>query len=98
MHAFLKWRQQHKKPVLIGEAGVPQSYSPAQRAKWFRQFLSLSERRTGIRGIAYFDHVTPGTPPSHNVSLGGDPTVVAGLRRLTTSAQFKFSTRDDPIR
>jgi hypothetical protein len=70
---FLAWASHHRKPVMIGEFGVPQRYSPSQRAQWLRAAAQAVRDDPQVKALVYFDAdaaaaasgmaIQPGTPP-----------------------------------
>jgi hypothetical protein len=52
---FLKWAAQHQKPVMIGEYGVPSTYSPQQRARWLQDAAQTVKQDSQIKALVYFD-------------------------------------------
>jgi hypothetical protein len=52
---FLEWASHHQKPVMIGEYGVPQTYSPQQRARWLRDAAQSVMGDEQIKALVYFD-------------------------------------------
>jgi hypothetical protein len=86
---FLDWTHQHDRPVMIGEFGVPHSYSPALRAQWLDDARRTITQGRRIRAVAYFDADPPGNPPSQSYTLGSDSQVVAAWRRLAADPYFR---------
>jgi hypothetical protein len=52
---FLRWASHHDKPVMIGEFGVPGSYSPQRRAQWLRVAQQVVKADRQIKALVYFD-------------------------------------------
>lgn len=52
---FLTWASQRSKPVMIGEYGVPATYSPEQRAQWLRDAAAAVQKDSQIKALVYFD-------------------------------------------
>ena len=75
---FLDWASHHRKPVMIGEFGVPRSFSPQQRARWLRGAAQTVRADRQVKALVYFDAdqygataanvmflLDNGTPPMH---------------------------------
>ncbi len=54
---FLDWASHHRKPIMIGEYGVPAdtSYGPWQRAQWLWGAARTVQRVAQIKALVYFD-------------------------------------------
>jgi len=89
LRPFLDWTRSHDKPLMVGEFGVPHSYSPAQRATWLKDARATFTQGRRIRAVAYFDADPPGNPPSMSYSLGSDPSVTAAMRDLAADPYFR---------
>jgi hypothetical protein len=89
LRPFLNWAKLHHKPVMIGEFGVPRSYSSTQRAEWLDQAKTTLTAGRQIKAVAYFNNDPVGQPLAHNYSLGSDPAVVAAFRALATAPYFR---------
>ena len=92
LRPFLNWAQTQGKPVMIGEFGVPKSYSPGQRADWLEQARVTLTAGRQIKAVAYFDYDPVGAPPSQNYALGTDPDVLSAFRDLATDPYFRPPT------
>jgi beta-mannanase len=89
LRPFLNWAQTQGKPVMIGEFGVPKSYSPGQRTDWLEQARVTLTAGRQIKAVAYFDYDPVGAPPSQNYALGDDPNVLSAFRDLATDPYFR---------
>jgi hypothetical protein len=91
---FLDWAKQHDKPVMIGEFGVSQNYSPAQRAEWLlnaRSVLSSPQ----IKAAVYWDaDVT--SSPILSYAIGSNSAVVDAFRALATDRDLRPVAPADP--
>lgn len=52
---FLSWAAQHRKPVMIGEYGVPNTYDAQQRAQWLLDAARTVQSDRQIKALVYFD-------------------------------------------
>ena len=52
---FLDWASHHRKPIMIGEYGVPYTYGPQQRAQWLWDAARTVQDHTQIKALVYFD-------------------------------------------
>jgi hypothetical protein len=66
---FLVWASHHRKPVMIGEYGVPNTYAPQQRAHWLWGAARTVQDDAQIKALIYFDAnaknayaLVPGSP------------------------------------
>jgi hypothetical protein len=66
---FLSWASQHRKPVMIGEYGVPSSYGAQQRAQWLLDAARTVRENPQVKALVYFDadakraySLSPGSP------------------------------------
>jgi hypothetical protein len=84
--AFLAWAAPRGKPIMLGEIGVPESYSPATRSSWINNAAAFVKQTPQIKAVVYFDYnpighsrsrdylLAPGTPAAAAFrSLGADP-------------------------
>jgi hypothetical protein len=84
--AFLAWAVPQGKPLMLGEFGVPESYTPSQRSDWLHRAATLVEHTPQIKAIVYFDYnqrthsanrdywIRPGTPPAAALrTIAADP-------------------------
>jgi hypothetical protein len=83
---FLAWAAEHPRPVMIGEYGVPQSYSAARRAQWLRAATQTVLRHPQIKALLYFDSDTTGTSPETSYGLDAGP--LAAFRDMADSNYF----------
>jgi hypothetical protein len=92
LRPFLNWAHGHDKPAMIGEFGVPRSYSPQRRAEWLEQAKTALTRGRQIKAVAYFDYNPPDVPLARTYALGDDPQVVAAFRALAADPYFRPTT------
>jgi hypothetical protein len=89
LRPFLDWSRAHPKPLLIGEFGVPHSYSQAQRIDWLKEARTTLTQGRRIKAVAYFDADPPGNPPSMSYTLGADHRIAAAFRALGADPYFR---------
>ena len=68
---FLGWASHHDKPVMIGEFGVPESYSAQQRAQWLRAAQQVVQTDRQIKALVYFDAAGQGSQVSYSLGKAG---------------------------
>lgn len=85
---FLSWASQHGKPVMIGEYGVPQSYSPDQRVQWLRAAAQTVRDDPQIKALVYFDSSPIDSVPSDSFSLDDDTPALQAFRDIANSTYF----------
>jgi hypothetical protein len=57
---FLSWASHRDKPVMIGEYGVPETDTGAQRAQWLNTMQQVVRADQQIKAVLYFDADSPG--------------------------------------
>jgi hypothetical protein len=85
---FLAWASHHPKPVMIGEFGVPRSYSPQRRAQWLRAAGQAVLANRQIKAVVYFDSNPAGQGPEGSFALGGDLAALSAFRALARLPYF----------
>jgi hypothetical protein len=89
---FLAWASHHPKPIMIGEYGVPQRYSPQERAQWLRSAAQTILSHPRIKALVYFDG--PGVHPGSNFILdGGSLQAFRGI-----AGNRYFNPRELPVK
>jgi hypothetical protein len=88
VNPFLSWASHDRKPVMIGEFGVPQSYSAPRRAQWLRaaQKVVLGDRQ--IKALLYFDADPAGRTLQGSYSLGDDGAALLAFRSIARLPYF----------
>ncbi|WP_051468091.1 glycoside hydrolase family 26 protein [Actinomadura oligospora] len=87
---FLEWAQDHPRPVMIGEFGVPASYG-SRRAEWLRNASKYLQEHPQVKAVGYFDSDEDAEEPrdqAHRFSVSGDKRAVSALRELATMPFF----------
>jgi hypothetical protein len=66
---FLRWASHYRKPVMIGEYGVPGTYGEQRRAQWLLAAARTVQSHPQIKALVYFDAnakrayaLNPGSP------------------------------------
>lgn len=85
---FLSWASQHRKPIMIGEFGVPQSYLPQQRAQWLSAAAQTARDDPQIKALVYFDSNAVGSVPADAFALGADSAALQAFRVIADSRYF----------
>jgi hypothetical protein len=85
---FLSWASHHGKPVMIGEFGVPESYSAQQRAQWLRAAQQVVLANRQIKALLYFDDNPPGQTPQGSYSLGDAGAALSAFRSIARLPYF----------
>lgn len=80
---FLEWASHHQKPIMIGEYGVPQTYSPQQRAQWLKDAAQTVMRDGQIKALVYFD-----ADHQHAYSLYSGTPALQEFRAMATKPYF----------
>ncbi len=93
VHPFLAWAARHPEPIMIGEYGVPQSYSAERRAQWLHDAEQTVVRDRQIKALLYFDSNITG--PSPLTSYGLDAGPLAAFRDIADNRYF--NPRDVPV-
>jgi hypothetical protein len=87
---FLAWASHHPKPIMIGEYGVPQRFSPQERAQWLRGAARTIMAYPRIKAAVYFDG--PGVHPGSSFML--DAGSLQAFRGIAHSRYF--NPREQP--
>ena len=93
IHPFLAWAARHPEPIMIGEYGVPQSYSAQRRAQWLHDAEQTVVHDPQIKALLYFDSNITG--PSPQTSYGLDAGPLAAFRSIADNRYF--NPRDVPV-
>ena len=86
VHPFLAWAARHPEPIMIGEYGVPQSYSTERRAQWLHDAEQTVVRDRQVKALLYFDSNITG--PSPLTSYGLDAGPLAAFRDIADNRYF----------
>lgn len=85
---FLRWASHHPKPVMIGEFGVPQSYSEQQRAQWLHAAQQVVLADSQIKALVYFDASPAGPGSERSFSLDAGSAALAAFRSMARLPYF----------
>jgi hypothetical protein len=85
---FLSWASHHHKPVMIGEFGVPESYSAPQRAQWLQAAEQVVLADHQIKALVYFDASPAGPGAAASFSLDEGSAALAVFRSMARSPYF----------
>jgi hypothetical protein len=86
----LSWAAHHSKPVMIGEYGVPGSYTAQQRVQWLRGVAKTAQGDPQIKALVYFDAdpVRTPTPGRASFALVGGSAALQAFRALAEERYF----------
>ncbi len=85
---FLSWASHHRKPVMIGEFGVPESYSAQRRAQWLQAADQVILADHQIKALVYFDASPAGPGSEASFSLDEGSAALAVFRSMARSPYF----------
>jgi hypothetical protein len=85
---FLMWASHHRKPVMIGEFGVPQRYSPAQRAQWLRAAAQTIRSDAQVKALVYFDADASGVALANSMAIAPGTAPMQAFRQIADSPYF----------
>jgi len=80
---FLRWASGHRKPIMIGEYGVPQTYGPEQRAGWLWGAAQTARSDPQIKALVYFDGNA-----QHAYALQPGSPALRAFRRIAHDSYF----------
>jgi hypothetical protein len=85
---FLSWASHHRKPVMIGEFGVPQRYSPQQRAQWLRAAAQTVQEDPQVKAIVYFDADAFDATAADGMAIEDGTAPMQAFRQIADSPYF----------
>jgi hypothetical protein len=85
---FLSWASHHRKPVMIGEYGVPAGYGPVARAQWLQAAAQTVRSDPQIKALVYFDANPAGATPAHGLALGDGTPPMQAFRQIAHNPYF----------
>lgn len=85
---FLAWASHHRKPIMIGEFGVPQRYPPAQRAQWLRAVTQTVRADAQVKALVYFDSNAANAGSGHGVAIDPDTAPMRALQQIADNPYF----------
>ncbi|HEY1484914.1 MAG TPA: endoglucanase [Micromonosporaceae bacterium] len=84
---YLTWAAAHPKPIIIGEFGIADAYSPDVRSSWLADAAQEFRANPQIKAVCYFDSDPAGAVPQESFAL---PTGSAPLTAFRTMAQQSY--------
>jgi hypothetical protein len=85
---FLDWASHHRKPVMIGEFGVPQRYPPPQRAQWLSAAARTVREDPQVKALVYFDANAFDADPSNGMAINFGTEPMRAFRQIADSGYF----------
>jgi hypothetical protein len=85
---FLVWASHHKKPVMIGEFGVPQRYGSQQRAQWLHGAAQTIKDDPQVKALVYFDADPATSAPADGMALANGSAPMQAFRKIAGSQYF----------
>jgi hypothetical protein len=85
---FLTWASHHRKPVMIGEFGVPRRFSPQQRAQWLRGAAQTVRADPQVKALVYFDANEFGATLANGMFLDSGTAPMQAFRQIADSPYF----------
>jgi hypothetical protein len=86
--SFLTWARQQGKPLMLGEIGVPESYTADERTAWFNGAADFIEKTAQIKALVYFDYNPAGHSANRDYFLAPDSAAIKGLKALGARSWF----------
>jgi hypothetical protein len=88
-HPFLAWASHIRKPVMIGEFGVPRSNASAVRARWLRAAAQAVRANPQIKALVYFDGDPSGHLPIGMYGLDAGTAPLLAFRAIAEERYFR---------
>jgi len=85
---FLSWASKHRKPVMIGEFGVPERYGATLRAQWLRAAAATVQADPQIKALVYFDADPAGAGLGNSTALDYGTPPMQEFRKIADSPYF----------
>jgi hypothetical protein len=93
LQPFLDWAKQQEKPAMLGEFGVPRSYSSKERSMWLEDARASLTASSQVKAVAYFDYDPVGVASDRQYALGQSRLVRTAFRSLATDPYFTLFGR-----
>jgi hypothetical protein len=93
---FLSWASRRPKPVMIGEFGVPESYSAQQRAQWLHAAQQVVLADHQIKALVYYDASPAGSGSERSFSFNGAGAALAAFRAMARMPYFNPPAETGP--
>jgi hypothetical protein len=89
--SFLKWAVPQGKPLMLGEIGVPESYSASNRTDWINNAAELVKDTPLIKAVVYFDYNPVGHAATRDYRIEPGTPAASALRTLAADPWFQPS-------
>lgn len=89
LQPFLSWAGQQGKPLMLGEFGVPQSYSSDDRKSWLQDAATFIRHTPQIKAAVYFDYNPVGHHSDRDYWLEPGSSALAAFRDLANEPWFR---------
>jgi hypothetical protein len=86
---FLAWAKSQRKPLMVGEFGVPQSYSSDARRAWLTNASAFIKRTPQIKAAVYFDYNPIGHAATQAFRLEPGSSALSAFRALGADPWFR---------
>ena len=85
---FFAWASHHPQPIMIGEFGVPQRYTPTQRSQWLDGVVQTVRANAQVRALVYFDSDPSGAAPLNSLKIEPGTAAMRALQQMADSTYF----------
>jgi hypothetical protein len=85
---YLAWASAHPKPVIIGEFGIAEGYSPAVRSKWLTDAAQAFRADPQIKAVCYFDSNPAGAAALESFALPPDSLPMSAFAAMARTPYF----------
>jgi hypothetical protein len=86
--SFLKWAVPTGKPIMLGEIGVPESYSPSDRSDWIANAADFVKHTPAIKAVVYFDYNPAGHTANRDYRIAPGTAAATAFRALAADPWF----------
>jgi hypothetical protein len=73
---------------MIGEFGVPQRYTSAQRAEWLRAAAQTVRSDPQVKALVYFDSGAATADPAYSMAIDPGSGPMQAFREMADSSYF----------
>ncbi|HEX3823811.1 MAG TPA: hypothetical protein VHV79_05035 [Mycobacteriales bacterium] len=87
--SFLKWAVPQRKPIMLGEIGVPESYNASKRTGWIDNAADLVKDTPLIKAVVYFDYNPEDHPATRDYRIEPSSPAAGALRSLAADPWFQ---------
>jgi hypothetical protein len=88
MQPFLTWAAGHPKPIIVGEFGVADAYSPQQRSSWLNAAARVFQGDPQIKAVCYFDSDPDGAVAEQSFALPSGSAEINAFAALARMPYF----------